>query len=382
MEKPALSNTIFATLATVEDPRAGNAIHPLENVLFICIVGVLCGADGFVQVERMARLKRGLLEEYLDLSSGLPTHDTLSRVLAALAPDAFRSAFQRFIAQLTGQPLDDVIQIDGKTLRGALNKRQAAQARAEDQVHMVSAFSRDRNVVLGQLRSAAVANEEHAARQLLQLIDVEGAVVTLDAAHTRKETLELIKERGGEAVITLKANQRTLLRDAKEGFRDYADEATVITTEEVSRGRVEHRRYEVLDARGCPSVDERFTAVRSFIRVTRIRVLKDNSNRANETYYLSTLPPSEAARIADAIRHRWGIENKLHYVLDMAFDEDRCRVRTGNAAENLSRIRHIALSLMHLDKIESGGLKTKRLVAAADNNYLRHILRLDAGRHA
>ena len=343
----------------------------MESVLFIVIVGVLCGADGFVQIEQIAKVRRRFIERFVALPAGIPTHDTLTRVFRTLDPQQFRRAFVEFIAAVTKAPLEEVIGIDGKTLRGALNRSAELSAMAEDQVHVVSACSKQRGIVLAQLRSAAKANENKAARELLEILDVKGAIVTMDAAHCQIATINLAVERGAHLIVGLKNNQKNLLK-AVTALMEKTPADHVVETNEKNHGRQAHRRYEVFVATSVTAGGP-FAAIASVTRVTRTTTTRGRTS-TNVAFYASTLAAS--ARLADLIRDRWGIENSLHYCLDVAFDEDGCRVRTGHAAENLSRVRHLALSLMKLAGGPTVGLATRRLIAMGDDEYLTRILRL------
>jgi predicted transposase YbfD/YdcC len=365
-------SSVFAPFLVIEDPRARNRVHPLESVLFVVVVGVLCGGDGFVQIEEFAKVRRRFIEKYVPLPAGIPTHDTLARVFQALDPQQFRRAFGGFIAGLTGSPVDDVIAIDGKTLRGALDRKAEQNAKAEDQVHMVSAYSKYRGVVLEQLRSAAVANENQAARDLLAVVDVKGAVVTMDAAHCQVSTINLAVSRGADVVVGLKKNQKHLFL-ACEALCEQTTPGAVVETDEKSRGRHEVRRYEMFSA-AAVTAEGPFAAVRTFARVKRTTTLSSGKTTVTSSFYASTLPPGD--RLASCIRDRWAIENSLHYCLDVAFDEDGCRVRVANAAENLSRVRHLVLSLMKLAGGTSVGLGARRYMAMGDDDYLARILKL------
>jgi len=365
-------DSAFAPFLVVEDPRAPNRVHPFESILFVVIVGTLCGADGFVEIEQFAKVRRRFIEKYVPLPAGVPTHDTLGRVFQAIDPKQFRKAFATYIAGLTGTPVDDVIAIDGKTLRGAIDRKAEQNAKANDQVHMVSAYSKNRGVVLAQLRSAAVANENQAARDLLEVLDVNGAVVTMDAAHCQVATVNLAVARGAEVVVGLKKNQKHLF-NAAEALCDQGCPDAVVETEEVSRGRHEVRRYEMHSATST-TADGPFAALHSFTKVLRTTKLATGKTTVTTSYYASSLKPGY--RLASCIRARWCIENSLHYCLDVAFDEDGCRVRTANAAENLSRVRHLALSLMKLAGGTSVGLGARRFMAMGDDDYLARILSL------
>jgi predicted transposase YbfD/YdcC len=371
---PSLRKSIYASFCTIEDPRAPNRAHPLETVLFSLIVGVLCGGDGFVQAARLAALKAELIARYVPVPNGIPTHDTMARVLGVLDPEQFGRAFATFVALVTEREAKDIINIDGKTLRGAVNKRAVVNADAEDQVHMVSAFSAIRGVVLGQLRSRSVANEVVAAQELLELLEVKGAVVTFDAAHTVGKTLQLVESRGADVVVGVKSNASSLFGGVKAAFE--GNPTTGVEDTETGHGRVERRKYEVVAASG-KAVDKTFNTLKSFVRVTRQRIHPTGPvSEPRLSYYATSIPPENVRWIAKCVRSRWGIENSLHYVLDVAFDEDKSRVRTKNAAENLSRVRHIVLSLLHEDKSEKVGLHTKRLIALVDDGYLACVLRL------
>lgn len=372
----SLSDTVFRSFGVVSDPRAKNVIHPMETILFVLIVGVLCGGDGIVQIERIAHLKENFLRRYVDLSAGIPSHDTLSRFLQVLEPTVFARAFTTFIAQVTSRPEQQIVSIDGKTLRGVAKKHSQEQAHAEDQVHMVQAFSQSRNVVLAQLRSAAVANEVHAARELLSMLELDDTVVTADCAHSYAETFDLIAQQGGDAVVGLKKNQPTVHEELEEKFALARSASTVLSTVEKGHGRIEERRHEVRDVADFAQVKARFPTVKSVVCVQRTRQVLHGKTSQQVSYYVSTLTVDQAERTVECIRAHWGIENRLHWPLDVSFSEDACRVRIAHAAENLSRIRHLVLSLLHQDKQEKGGLKTKRLVALASDSFVASILHL------
>jgi predicted transposase YbfD/YdcC len=370
-------SSIFAPFFIIEDPRGGNRSHPFESILFIIIVGVLCGADGFVQIERVAQARQKFIERFVPLPHGIPTHDTLSRVFQLMAPEQFRDAFITFIAQLLQVPKDEVVAIDGKTLRGALDRFSEQNARAHDQVHMVSAYAKNAGVVLAQLRSKAVFSEQQALQDLLSLIDLSGTTLTMDAVHCQKSTIKTAQQKGAHVLVALKQNQKRLYNAVHQAFESCSVNPVSLQTHEVNRGRTEQRTYQFLSA-SVLSQSFGFDGIQTFVRVTRIRSSRANAlNTSHRSYYITTHPIAQAERIKALVRGRWCIENSLHHILDVAFDEDRCRVRTEHAAENLSRVRHIALNLLKLDTTEKVGLATRRLVAAADDNYLMHVLRLD-----
>ena len=377
--KPTIKNSILASfVCRLEDPRASNRWHPLETIIFSLLVGVLCGGNGFVQAAHLASKKRRFIEGYVECPHGIPTHDTMGRVLALLEPEALADAFVFFMRRITGRDVGDVINIDGKTLRGVMNKlvRSRKGANQEDQVHMVSAFSDLRGLTLAQLRSAAVANEINAAQDLLRLLVVAGSTVTFDAAHNSVKTLKMIVERGGHVVVGVKANNSALLKAVKAAFKK-GSSATLEDTEK-SHGRVEHRKYDLVVATGA-YVDERFPMLKVFIRTERQRILPTGRIRKPAvTYYATTHELGDAERIAECVRRRWGIENRLHYVLDVVFDEDQSRIRVGNAAENFSRFLQLALNLLRLESSERVSIENKRFSAATDDDYLERLVSLPA----
>lgn len=372
-------NAVSAAFLFIDDPRAANARHPLPSVLFSLLVGVICGADGFVQAAAIAQAKRQFISRFVELPSGVPTHDTMARVLGMIDPEQFAAMFATLMSPLIGRTIGDIINVDGKTLRGVVSRAAVKAASAEDQTHIVSAFSSLRGVVLAQVRSKSVANEVAAAQELLARLDLRRAVVTLDAAHTVRKTVSLICERDGDMVVSVKKNTSSLFKAIVDQFK--VTLPTTVDETESGHGRIERRIYEVVPAAGKP-VQFDYWPLQSFVRATRQRIHPRGRIAAPRvSYYATSLPPDAIACIAPAIRARWGIENRLHYPLDVTFDEDACRVRTNNAPENLSRMRHIAMNLIQLCKRNAGkSLPVKRLLAGMDDAFLAGILRLKEAR--
>jgi predicted transposase YbfD/YdcC len=376
---PSLDGTIFEAFTLIDDPRSENAAHPMQTVLFCVIVAVLCGADGFVQAEEFANLRKDFIKKWVPLwRNKVPTHDTMARLFGSISPDQFVMAFATFMEGLTGRPRQDIINVDGKTLRGVVGASgRKGAAHVEDQAHIVAAFSTLRVLVLGQVRSSNVANEVVAARQLLQFIDIEGSVVTMDAAHTNEATLQLVNDRRGDFVVTVKGNVPELKAAIESAFTDAA--VTTIVTEEHTHGGIETRTYDVLPA--TAQVKAAWPMIQSIMCVTRNNVSHSGKKQRStpDTLYASSLPPNRAALFAKAVRDRWGIENKVNYVLDVTFNEDRSRIRVKHAPENFSRVRHIALSLLATMKTTRKlSMPLKRANAAVDDAFLARALRLPA----
>ena len=373
MKRP-LAESLYESFSIVDDPRAANAKYPISELLLCLIVGVVCGADGLVSAAKIAKMRRKFIARVVPLKHGVPSHDTMGDVLAAIDPDQFLVAFATFMEQLTGKPRKDIINLDGKSLKGVVGARRTTDPEAVlEQAHMVNAFSAIRRIVVGQLRSMNVANEVNAAQELLQVLDIKGATITLDAAHTNHKTLEIIAERGADAVVTVKANTRGLFRDIENAFRD--GKPVVKTTRERSHGTTETRTYEIVSARG-DWLKNGFKTLKAFVRVSRDNVshAAKQQREAAETYYAATF--DDVDRLAECIRARWAIENSLHWVLDVTFNEDRSRIRTKNAAENFSRIRHLAFGLLSLKKKPQLSFALKRFQSAMDDRYLAGVLRV------
>jgi predicted transposase YbfD/YdcC len=302
----------------------------------------------------------------------------MARLLERLRPEHFASMFATLMEKLTGWKIGEILNLDGKTIRaavGAAMQKFARSEAAERQVHIVSLFSTMHGIFLAQLKTAKSVNEVKAAQELLQFIDIRDATITADAMHLTTRTFEIIEEQGAHAVVTVKKQFPSMDKAAEKTFRS-TKPVMAIKTRERKGGVTESRLYEVFQALPC-----RIPTVKSFIRVTRTNVSHSGPTRTKTTTtrYVSTHPPERGKFIAECIRKRWHIENRGHYVLDVAFDEDRSRVRTNHSAENSARMRHIVFNLLAVaDNPEGYSFKTKRNVAAADENYLREVLRLPA----
>ena len=367
-------STLCAAFADLPDPRSGPALrHQLLDVVTIAVLAVLCGADSWVDVALFGRSKEAWLRSFLPLAHGIPSHDTFGRVFAALDPVAFEACFLQWVrTEVAGAD----VALDGKTVR-----RSHDRANGHGPLHLVSAWATARGLVLGQVAVADHANELDALPSVLEAVDLVGAVVTIDAIGCQTDLAGQIIDRGGDYVLALKDNQPTaheLVADhfalvAADGPAGLAHDMHV--TFDKNHGRLEQRRCCVTDD---PAVlawldpDQAWPGLRSIAAVTGER--RSGSTTTRETrYYLSSLP-ADARRVGAAVRRHWGIENRLHWALDVAFREDECRVRTGHAAENFAILRRIALNLLRQDRTVKAGLKAKRLTAGWDDAYLRRLL--------
>jgi predicted transposase YbfD/YdcC len=362
-------------LAFVDDPRIERTRkHPLETILVISLLAVICGADGFVAIERFAIAKEQWLSGFLDMSGGVPSHDTIGRVFAALNPASLAEAFRRWTLSLATTTSEKLIAIDGKTLRRSFK-------RAGDNafVHMVSAWSQANRVVLGQVKTEEKSNEITAIPVLLDLIEIKGALVTIDAAGTQTAIAAKIVEKGGDYFLAVKGNQPKLEDAVVEHFLGTERENTRLGFWESKEAKPAHGRQEVRRAWVSCEVDqiqtaERWESLKTLVRVESTRIMDGHESIENRFYISSRLLSAKEA--IEASRGHWSIENELHWVLDVAFREDECRVRAGNAAENLSMVRQLSLSLLKQRTEAKCGIHNRRLLAGWNDEFLLRTIGL------
>lgn len=371
---------IHRYFATLPDPRIERTKrHQLLDIVAIAICAVIAGADSYVDIEHDGHARHDWFATFLDLPNGIPSHDTFGRVFTRLDPLAFEGCFLTWVQALLPCPTGEVIAIDGKVAR-----RSPDRGADRPPIDLVSAWATAHQLVLGQLAVDSQSNEIPAVPALLALLDVSGAVVTLDALHCQPATAMSIRAGGADYVLALKGNQPSA-HDAVETFfaeaiRENWRGVTVehLVTEDAGHGRLETRRYwTTTDADLITYLNpdgETWPDLGCVGRVVRERTTATGASRET-SYYLSSLDGAVGA-VAAAVRGHWGIENTEHWVLDMAFREDESRVRIGHGAENLAVLRRIALNLIRLDRSRTWSLHTKRLKAGWDHDYLLHLLSL------
>jgi len=363
--------------APLTDPRvARRRVHRLGELITIALCAVLCGADDWVAVETFGRAKEAWLRGFLTLPGGIPSHDTFGRVFARLDPVEFRACFLAWVQAVLGDGPVGGIAVDGKTLR-----RSGAKGRGRHPLHLLSAWATAHGLVIGQQATDAKSNEITALPRLLRLLALDGAIVTVDAMGTQTATAAQVRAQGGDYVLALKGNHPTLQTTVAQAFADAATGAwqpevqDQVGRVEKDHGRLEQRRYTVL---GGPALvlgldpKGEWAGLQAVVRVeaTRRQGLEPT---VECRYYLTSLPP-DAQRLGQAIRQHWEVENRLHWVLDVIFHEDACRVRTGDGAQNLAILRHLALNLLRQDQRVQSSLAKKRFRAALDDGYLTHLL--------
>jgi predicted transposase YbfD/YdcC len=361
------------------DPRIERTKrHQLLDIVTIAVCAVLSGADSWVDVELYGQAKQGWLATFLAVPNGIPSHDTFGRVFARLDPAAFEACFLSWVAAVLPRTAGAVIAVDGKVVRRSHDRGAGRGA-----IDLVSAWATDRQLVLGQLAVDDHSNEIPAVPTLLGLIDLTDAIVTVDAMHCQTATAQAIRDGGGDYVLALKGNQ-PLTEAAVDTFWAEAERdgwrgvhAAHLTTTDAAHGRLETRRYWTTtdpDLLAYLNAADAWPDLASVGMVVRERTTDAGTTRETH-YYLSSLA-GDVTTFATAVRGHWGIENRQHWVLDMAFREDESRVRTGHGAENLAVIRRIALNLIRQDHAK-GSVHSKRLKAAWDQDYLIQLLTTD-----
>jgi len=360
--------------AALPDPRVeGRTWHRLLDILFLTLCAVIGGMDDWEAIAEWGNARLDWLRQFVALENGMPSHDTLGRVFAALDSVKFEECFVRWMSVLCPSLEGEIVAIDGKTARGSRERGQAA-------LHMVSAFVCGRGLTLGQWKTDEKSNEITAVPALIEALDLEGAIVTLDAMGCQKAIAQALVDKGAHYVFGLKGNQETLHEQVQrlfdvtqwENYADFADWGHA--TEDAGHGRNEMRRCVAL---ACPA-DATFAAwagMKSLVMVEAVRQTAEDVT-ADKRYFVSSLPP-DSQRLAEAIRSHWEIENRLHWCLDVTFHEDACRTHRDQAPQNLNIVRKIAMNLLRLNPLKKT-LPKKRLRACLDCAYLAQVLGMTA----
>ena len=375
MRKKPLS-ALTASFRSLPDPRVDRTKqHLLVDIMAIAICAVVCGADSWTDVAAFGKIKKKWLKSFLALPNGIPSHDTFGRVFAALDPEAFQACFLRWVQRVAHLTAGQVIAIDGKTLR-----RSHDALKQKDAIHLVSAWATANRLVLGQVKVADKSNEITAIPELLQLLDLRGCLVTIDAAGTQTKIAATIVDRQADYLLALKKNQKGLAEDVQTlyewahsiGFADLQhDHARTVSK---GHGRVEIREcWTISDPQfvGDLRQGRKWKGLRSVVQIRAERRIGDKVT-VDIRYYISSLP-GNAQQVLAASRSHWGVES-LHWILDVAMNEDACRVRHGNADANFAVLRHLAVNLLHQEKTVKQGIKGKRLRAGWDEAYLVSVL--------
>ena len=366
-----------AYFADLEDPRVERTRrHALLDIIVIAVCAVICGADDWVDVEAWGNAKLDWLRQYLPLPNGIPSHDTFGDVFGRLRPEQFETSFLAWVQAVMGASGGRVVAIDGKTLR-----RSHDRGRGKSAIHLVSAWASANHLLLGQVKTDEKSNEITAIPALLETLALSGCIVTIDAIGAQKAIARTIVDQGADYVLALKENQGQLHDDVAATFAEAEARQfthvphTYAKTVNKGHGRVEVREcwaIERLDYVEALRTAEDWPALRSLVLVRAERRVGEQVS-VERRYYISSRPDPAERQLA-VIRSHWGIENELHWCLDVAFREDDSRIRKGDGAQNFSFLRRLALTLLQREKTAKGGLKVKRHNAGWDTDYLLKVL--------
>ena len=369
--------SIQAHFGTLKDPRIDRTKHHLLlDILVLALCAVLCGADTWVDVEAFGIAKLKWFRQFLPLPNGIPSHDTFGDVFARLDPKEFEACFLRWVQSAMDVTQGQVVAVDGKTLRRSHDQRLGKAA-----IHMVSAWARENRLVLGQVKVDDKSNEITAIPALLQVLDLAGCIVTIDAIGTQTAVAETVIAKKADYNLAVKKNQGQLYEDLEATFHGMEQEPCRTTVHDYTKtvnkghGRLETRECWTIshpDYIRALRTGKTWVGLQTLVMVRATRQIGDETT-VKTRYYISSRKATAAQHLA-IVRGHWSVENDLHWTLDIAFREDDCRVRVGHGDENLAILRHVALNLLKQEKTARGGIKAKRLQAAWDEDYMLRVL--------
>jgi predicted transposase YbfD/YdcC len=353
--------------SSLSDPRIDRSKeHLMEDIIFITIAAVISGAETWNEIEDFGKSKESWLGRYLQLPSGIPSHDTFNRFFSALDPQEFEQAFLSWVKDVVQLTEGEVISIDGKTLCGSKGGKRA--------VHLVSAWSSANQLSLGQIKVDEKSNEITAIPRLLEVLALTGCIVTIDAMGCQRDIAEKIITKEADYILAVKGNQGLLEENVKDTVR-FTQPSSQWTEEDFGHGRIEKRTCSVFPDLSLIENASAWKSLQAVVKIDSYRYIKCTAKEEWETRYYITSCKASAQKLGKSIRSHWGIENELHYQLDVSFHEDDSRKREGYAAQNFSLINRIALGLIKNENSKKSSVKRKRLEAGWNNDYLLKILR-------
>jgi predicted transposase YbfD/YdcC len=376
-EKMELNASLVESLSMIEDPRIERTKdHDLLDILVLSVMAVICGAEGWEDIETFGRLRKDWLRQFIRLRNGIPSHDTISRVFRIIRPGAFQEAFLAWVKQLGDIEGLNIVAIDGKSLRRSHDAKSFRKM-----LHTVCAFSAANHVVLGMKSVDEKSNEIVAIPELLKQLTLKGMIITIDAMGTQKEIAEQIVDGGADYVLAVKDNHPTLHAAIAEHFDSIYDDEEKAGTKQITRKNKGHGREETRQFTHSPipesmsEIVKQWKDAKSIGQVNTV-VYRQGKEVGEIRYYLSSLPVG-VKKFAESVRQHWSIENSLHWVLDMTFNEDQSRIRKGNSAENFALLRRFALNIIRQDTSPATSklsIRKRRKIAAWDPNYLLNIM--------
>ncbi|VEB33731.1 Transposase IS4 family protein [Legionella cherrii] len=367
---------LFNCFLTIKDPRVGGrCTYSLLSILVIVLCGLVCGCDGWKAMELLAKTRKRWLSRWIDLSEGVPSHQTLARVFSLIDPIEFERCLHEWVGGICALFTDDVIAIDGKTTRGSSHKRSNKKA-----THLINAYSSRLATVLGSTVTPDKSNEIKGIPLLLKTLNIKDKVITIDAMGTQKGIAKLIRLKEAHYLLALKKNHGRLYKKVNTLFNkaDELDYKAMVYKEKESNdydhSRIEHRKYTLLPAMYLPTYSHQWKDLSAYIRVESERHLPTGEVEMATRYYITSMHYKNYRKIPEAIRQHWQIENGLHYKLDVGMNEDQCPIYRGYADRNLSIMRKIVLKLLTDEKTNTDGIALKRMRAALSVQYTKKVV--------
>lgn len=359
--------SLHRTFGQLSDPRLNRKKqHLLIDIVILSVLAVLSGAESWDSIELFGKTNHVFLKQFLKLPNGIPSHDTINRVFGMINPRHFERLFIQWCDEMKGDGnLEKVIAIDGKSVRGSKDS-----FHGKSPIHLVHAWSVENNLCLGQWKTDAKSNEITAIPELLDLLDIKGSIITIDAMGTQTTICEKIIEKKADYILAVKDNQKSL-REEVEAACNSSRAVSDMTEMDKGHGRIETRRCQVFEKGFVDDLEGRWIGLQTIIKITATRETKEKIT-TEERYYISSLDARQPFN--RYVRDHWGVENSLHWVLDMVFREDEQRKRDKRAAENFAIVRKISLNLLKKDTKTKGSLVSKRLRAGWDKDYLISLL--------